>query len=85
MSFPRIKPPRERNQVIIESMLSQDLDPNKIARINRCRVYLEALFLLDITTADEKYPKNFVFNPGGKMKSLQYKFPREQSSWQNWD
>jgi hypothetical protein len=50
MSFPTIKPPRERDQVIIEIILSQNLDSTDITRINRCHVYLQALFLSDITT-----------------------------------
>jgi hypothetical protein len=70
MSFPTIKSPIEHNQVIMEIMLSQDLDPTKIARIIRCHVYLEALFLSDITTADGKYLENFLFNPGGKHEAL---------------
>jgi hypothetical protein len=41
----------------MEIMLSHNLDPTKIARMNRCHVYLEALLLLDITTADGKYLK----------------------------
>jgi hypothetical protein len=80
MSFPTIKPPRECDQVIMEIILSQYLDLTKIARINRCHVYLEASFLSDIMTADGKYLENFLFKPGGKMKHLRYKFSREQPS-----
>ncbi len=60
MSFPTIKSPRERDQVIMEIILSQNLDFTDITRINRYCVYLQALFLLDITTADRKYLKHFV-------------------------
>jgi hypothetical protein len=63
--FPTIKPPRERDQVIMEIILSQNLDFTDITRINRCRVYFQALFLEDITMADGKYLKHFVFDPGG--------------------
>jgi hypothetical protein len=52
MSFPTIKPPRECNQVIMEIMLSQDLDPTKIVRVNRCRIHLEVQFLSDIMMAN---------------------------------
>jgi hypothetical protein len=68
MQFSDIAPPRERDQVIMDIIFSQSLDPLEIARINRCRVYLQALFLSDITTADGRYLEHFVFNPGGITK-----------------
>jgi hypothetical protein len=52
MQFPNITPPQERDQVIMDIIFSHPLDSTKIARLNRCRVYLQALFLSDITTAD---------------------------------
>jgi hypothetical protein len=85
MSFPIIKPPRERDQVIMEIILSQNLDFINITRINRCHVYLQALFCLDITTADGKYLEHFVFDPGGVTTRSQYTFPREQPSRHDWD
>jgi hypothetical protein len=65
MSFPTIKLPRERDQAIMDFIFAQNLDPTDITRINRCRVHLQAIFLLDITTADGSYLEHFVFNPGG--------------------
>jgi hypothetical protein len=65
MSFPTIKPPRERDQVIMEIILSQNLDFTDITRINRCCVYLQALFLSDIMAANWKYLEHFIFDPGG--------------------
>jgi hypothetical protein len=85
MSFPTIKPPRERDQVIMEIILSQNLDFTDITRINRCRVYLQALFLLDIMTADGKYLEHFIFDPGGATTWSGYKFPREHPTRQDWD
>jgi hypothetical protein len=41
MLFPTIKSPRERDQVIMEIIFSQNLDFTDITRINRCRVYLQ--------------------------------------------
>jgi hypothetical protein len=85
MSFLTIKPPRERDQAIMEIILSQNLAFTDITRINRCRVYLQALFLLDITTADRKYLKRFIFDPGGVTTQSGYMFPREQPSRQDLD
>jgi hypothetical protein len=77
MSSPTIKPPRERDQVIMDIILSQNLDFTDITRINRCRIYLQALFLLDIMMADRKYLEHFVFDPGEVTTQSQYTFPRE--------
>jgi hypothetical protein len=64
MLFPNITLPRVRDQVIMDIIFSHPLDSTKIAQLNRCLVYLQALFLSDITTADGKYLKHFVFDPG---------------------
>jgi hypothetical protein len=85
MKFPSIAPPRENDKVIMDIILDQPIDPLEIARLNRCRVFLQALFLSDITTADGKYIENFVFDPGGATKRSRYSFPREQPTRQDWD
>ncbi len=64
MQFPTIPPPRKRDQVIMDIIFFHPLNSTEIAWLNRCRVYLHALFLSDITTADEKYLEHFVFDPG---------------------
>jgi hypothetical protein len=48
----------------MDIIFSHPLDSTKIAWLNRCRVYLHAIFLSDITTADGKYLEHFVFDPG---------------------
>ncbi len=68
MKFPSIAPPRENDKVIMDIIVDQPIDPLEIARLNRCRVFLQALFLSDIMTADGKYIENFVFDPGGATK-----------------
>ncbi len=45
--------------------------------------FLEATFLLDITTADGRYLEHFVFAPGGRDKASTFTFPREQQTWRN--
>jgi hypothetical protein len=68
MSFPVIPPPIEQNQVIMEIIFAHDSNPVRIASLNRCQGYLQALFLSDIATAGGKYLEHFVFNPGGKAR-----------------
>jgi hypothetical protein len=85
MLFPTIASPRERDQVIMEITFSQNFNCTEITRINRCRVYLQTLFLLDITSADGKYLEHFVFNPGSNTCCSRYTFPREKPTRQYWD
>jgi hypothetical protein len=85
MSFPTNAPPWECNQVIIEIIFSENFNFTEITRINRCRVYLQTLFLLDIMTADEKYLEHFVFDPGSNTPCSRYTFLREKPTRQDWD
>ncbi len=52
MDFKKIPFPRERDQVIMEIFFAEDLSPEDIGSLGRCRGALEAIFLLDVTTAD---------------------------------
>ncbi len=85
MSYPTIALPRERDQVRMEIFLSASLGPDLIRSLGRCRVAHEALFLSDLTIADGKYLKDFVFPPGRKERASTFKFPRERSSWSDWE
>jgi hypothetical protein len=85
MAYPNIALPRERDQVITDIFLSMDLSPDAIRSLNRCRVSLESIFLLDLTTVDGRYLEDYVFNPGGRGRSSKYKFPREQPTWGDWN
>ena len=49
----------------MDIILSLPLNSTDITRLNRCCIYLQALFLSDITTADGKYLEHFVFDTGG--------------------
>jgi hypothetical protein len=40
---------------------------------------------LDLTTADGKYLKDFVFAPGGRDKASTFKFPCEHPTWSDWN
>jgi hypothetical protein len=56
----------------MEIIFSQNFDFTEITWINRCRVYLQTLFFLDITTADGKYLEHFVFNLGSNTRCSRY-------------
>jgi hypothetical protein len=69
----------------MEIFFSADLSPDLIRSLGRCRVVLEAIFLLDLTTVDGKYLQDFVVAPGGRDKASTFKFPREWPTWSNWN
>jgi hypothetical protein len=77
MSFPMIPDPREQDQVIMDTFFSQDLGSEDIKSLNRCRGAMKAIFLSDLSTADGRYLKHFVFDPGLATAGSTYKFPRE--------
>jgi hypothetical protein len=83
MLFPTIAPPRECNQVIMEIIFSQNFNFTEITWINRCRVYLQTLFLLDITAVDGKYLEHFVFDPGSNTCCSRYTFLRGKPTRQD--
>ncbi len=85
MAYPDIAFPQERDQVIMEIFLSTELSPDTLGSLGRCRSMLEAIFLLDLTTADDKYLKDFVFTPGGREMTSTFRFPREQPTLCNWN
>jgi hypothetical protein len=84
MDFKKIPFPRESDQVIMEIFFAADLGPEAIGSLGRCRGALEAIFLSDVTTADGRYLKKFIFDPGCKNSKSTYKFPREKPSNKDW-
>ncbi len=46
---------------------------------------MKAIFLSDISTADGRYLKNFVFNPGAATAGSKYIFPQEKPTRKDWD
>ena len=85
MAYPSIAPPRERDLVLMEIFASRDLGRETVLSLNRCRVSLESIFLSDISTADGRYLEDFVFDPGGRGRSSNFKFPREVPTRDDWD
>jgi hypothetical protein len=57
--------PRERDQVVMETMFEKNLATNMIWSLSQCRGALEIIFLSDMTTANRRYLEQFVFDPGG--------------------
>ncbi len=55
LSYGRQLPPRRNDVTIMSFLMDCDLPMNILTVMNRCRNFLHALFLSDITTADGKF------------------------------
>jgi hypothetical protein len=69
----------------MEIFFTEDLSPETIRSVRRCRGALEAIFLSDVTTADGRYLEKFVFEPGSKNTKSKFKFPHEKPSNKDWN
>ena len=79
--------PRGKDQLVMEVIMASISSKAAVQSLNRCRCYLGALFLSDITTADGKYLEQFVFEQTANSVKSTYKFPREEptrSDWTRW-
>jgi hypothetical protein len=47
----------------MEIFFTKDLSPATSSSLSRCRGFLKAIFLSDISTADGRYLEQFVFKP----------------------
>ena len=58
-----------------------------VQSLNRCRIYLGALFLSDIATADGKYLEQLTLEQTSNGVKSKYKFPQEEptrTDWKRW-
>jgi hypothetical protein len=74
MDFSTIPLPRERDQVLMDIFFKEDLSRETIR-----------IFLSDVTTADGRYLKKFVFEPGSKNTKSKFKFPCKKTSNKDWN
>ncbi len=68
----------------MDIFFSHKLDSGSIKSLNRCRGAMKAISLLDISTADGKYLKHFIFDPGMATAGSTYIFPSEKPTRDNW-
>ena len=77
MKFEEIPLPREKDRLVMEIINERISSEAATRSLNRCRCYLSALFLSDITTADGKYLEQLAMTPSENGTKSRYKFPRE--------
>ncbi len=85
MTFPTISNLREQDYLTMDIIFASDLGPDIIKSLSRCRGAMRAIFLSDLSTADGKYLKHFVFDPGTATAGSTYIFPREKPTSYDWD
>jgi hypothetical protein len=69
----------------MEIFLAKDLSLATTSSLSRCRGFLKAIFLLDITTEYRCYLEHFFFKPEKISSRSKYTFPREKPSRKDWD
>ena len=84
MEYKEIAYPRERDKVVMDIIVAENLTRAEICSLNICRGYLGVIFLSDMATADGKYLEQVVFDPQENSTKSKYRFPREEPTKTNW-
>ncbi len=84
MKYDEIPFPQEKNQLIMEIIISTTSSKVAVQSLNRCRKHLGAMFLSDMVTADEKFLEQFLFESTLNGVNSRYKFPKEEATKANW-
>ena len=87
LAFDELPFPREGDETIMDLLHLQGLSGKDLARLNRCRLATNAIFLSDMATANGRQIERRRLRPGGAVAS-RYKFPRETpspSDWKAWE
>jgi len=84
MKYDDIPMPREKDQLIMDIITATISSKAAVQSLNRCRIYLGALFLSDLATADGKFLEQFAFESTLNGAKSKYKFPRENPTILDW-
>ena len=85
LKYQQQRPPRQFDQTIMQFLMENKLSSATLATMNRCRNYLNALFLSDIATADGKHiGQRFLNLRNQQPLDLLLAFPREQPTRADW-
>lgn len=84
IKYQRQPKPRQHDCTIMSYLMNQNIPMPTLVRLNRCRNFLCALFLSDISTADGKHiaPRFLTLAPSPLQSELL--FPAEHPSKQDW-
>ena len=84
LQYKRQPRPRQNDSTIMTTLMQHNIPVNTLLRMNRCRNYLNVLFMSEICTADGKYidRRLLCISPSPADSDLQ--FPQEQPFCQDW-
>lgn len=87
MEYDDIELPRQDDMTIMGFLVSHTRDTTELARVNRCRCVLNALFLSDVSIADGSRINEDLLTGRRRPLKSSMKFPREEPSkldWESW-
>jgi len=85
LAYTELPFPRERDKTLMDIFLAEDCKGEELLRLNRCRVYLNLLFLSDMATANGRGIERVLLGPGGHgWIGSSYVWPREEPTKKDW-
>ena len=87
MKYETIPLPRENDKLVMEIIKERISSKAALQSLNRCRCYLNVLFLSDVATADGKYLEELATIPNEIGTKSKYRFPKEvptKTDWKRW-
>ena len=83
--YPTIHFPRERDTLMVDLFLAAGYSGEELRSLNRRRLYLQMLFLLDIVVANgRQVDKSYLVAPRYPTDCSWYTFPREEPTPEDW-
>ena len=77
--------PRQGDMMLVRLFLDRGATGPKLTSLNRCRLALQMLFLLDIVSANRRHvEKLLTFPPTDETKQSRFDFPREEPTPEDW-
>jgi len=87
MKYDEILFPREKDQLVMDIIMTTTSNKSVVQSLNRCRCHLGALFMSDLATAEGKHLEQYALGTTANAVKSKYKFPREDPSstdWKRW-
>ena len=84
LQYKRQPLPRLNDSTIMSTLMKHNIQENILLWMNRCRNYLNVLFLSEICTADGKYIDRRFLRISPSLVESELAFPPDQPSWQDW-
>ncbi len=84
LQYKRQTKPRQHDKTIMGFLMENNIPKGVMIKMNRCRNYLQVLFMSDICTADGKFIERRFLHTYPTPVSSELSFPREHPTSQDW-